>query len=224
MELRPNPFLKGEVILKDGTIRNGGIQLNDSAFRIRFKDSAKQKKSVKIDYKTVEKIIINIDSLNPREFYYKKTTKNKFYSFVELLQTGSVDLYKSSRNNLNLFYEGIDRRTTLEWMSHLRNTSPDIANFDNSRTVKLNGQNVILPTPARRNTQFAYIEIEFPVYLLHKKNTKKLFFLYSNKNLKEFTLENLNNCPKLVEKIQSKEFRKRDIAEIVEYYNENCGE
>lgn len=44
------------------------------------------------------------------------------------------------------------------------------------------------------------------------------------KNFKKAASEYFNDCSELVEKIQSKEFRKRDIVEIVEYYNGNCTE
>ena len=143
LELRPNPFLKGTIILKDGTIKDGGIRLNGSAFRIRFKDSVKQKKSEKIDYKTVEKIVINFDSINFREFYYKKTTKNKFYSFVELLQSGNIDFYKDLSKNYSPFYEGIDRRTTREWMNDVRSKNPDIPLSENQLQEKNFEKNII---------------------------------------------------------------------------------
>lgn len=43
-------------------------------------------------------------------------------------------------------------------------------------------------------------------------------------NFKKIASNYFKDCPKLVKKIQSKEFRKRDIVEVVEYYNDNCGE
>lgn len=44
------------------------------------------------------------------------------------------------------------------------------------------------------------------------------------KNFKKAASEYFKDCSELVKKIQSKEFRKRDVVDIVEYYNENCGE
>ncbi|MFB6317084.1 hypothetical protein [Saccharicrinis sp. FJH54] len=43
------------------------------------------------------------------------------------------------------------------------------------------------------------------------------FYRYK-KELKEF----LNDCPELCEKIDNKELKKRDLEEIVRFYNENC--
>lgn len=42
------------------------------------------------------------------------------------------------------------------------------------------------------------------------------------KNFKKAASEYFKGCSELVKKIQSKEYRKRDVVEIVEYYNENC--
>jgi len=43
-----------------------------------------------------------------------------------------------------------------------------------------------------------------------------------NKNFKKAASDYFKDCIMLVSKIQSKEFKKRDIVEIVEFYNENC--
>lgn len=39
---------------------------------------------------------------------------------------------------------------------------------------------------------------------------------------KKNTLEFFKDCPLLVEKIKSKEFKEKDLKEIVEFYNDNC--
>ncbi len=43
------------------------------------------------------------------------------------------------------------------------------------------------------------------------------------KNFKKVVQESLEECPSLVEKVESGEFKRRDIVEMVEFYNENCG-
>ena len=43
-----------------------------------------------------------------------------------------------------------------------------------------------------------------------------------SKNFKEAASDYFKDCTTLVGKIQSKELKKRDIVEIVEFYNENC--
>ncbi len=43
-----------------------------------------------------------------------------------------------------------------------------------------------------------------------------------SKNFKKSASEYFKDCSELVNKIQSKEFKKRNIVDIVEFYNENC--
>ncbi|MCF6280409.1 MAG: hypothetical protein L3J14_08690 [Flavobacteriaceae bacterium] len=45
-----------------------------------------------------------------------------------------------------------------------------------------------------------------------------------SKNFKKAASEYFSDCPKLVWMIKNKELKKRDIVEIVDYYNKNCGE
>lgn len=64
-------------------------------------------------------------------------------------------------------------------------------------------------------------------YYVSKDNNESVTHLGSkgsifSKNFKKAATEYFKNCPKLVQKIQDKEYKKRDIVEIVEYYNENC--
>ncbi|MDY7394176.1 hypothetical protein UMM65_02905 [Aureibaculum sp. 2210JD6-5] len=43
-----------------------------------------------------------------------------------------------------------------------------------------------------------------------------------DKNIINEAIEYFKDCPELVKKIQAREYKKRDIVEIVEYYNEHC--
>ncbi|MCF6280406.1 MAG: hypothetical protein L3J14_08675 [Flavobacteriaceae bacterium] len=43
-------------------------------------------------------------------------------------------------------------------------------------------------------------------------------------NFKKSASKYFKDCPKLVKKIESKKFRRRDIEDIVNFYNKNCGE
>jgi hypothetical protein len=92
LELRYNPFIKCSIVLKNNDTLNGYVRLNDSPFDIRIMDSLEQRKSKKVDFKTVEKII-NRSSNKLREFYYKHTNLNKFHSFVELIHLDVINIY-----------------------------------------------------------------------------------------------------------------------------------
>lgn len=43
-----------------------------------------------------------------------------------------------------------------------------------------------------------------------------------SKNFKKAASEYFKDCPSLVEKIKTKEFKKRDLKTIIDYYNEDC--
>jgi hypothetical protein len=45
---------------------------------------------------------------------------------------------------------------------------------------------------------------------------------FANSNLKSVGLEFFKDCPKLVEKIENKEFKKSQVEDVVKYYNSNC--
>ena len=64
-------------------------------------------------------------------------------------------------------------------------------------------------------------------YYVSRDNESTVFHLgskgtYFSKNFKKAASTYFKDCPKLVTKIQNKELKKRDIVEIVEFYNENC--
>ena len=63
-------------------------------------------------------------------------------------------------------------------------------------------------------------------YYVKRSNQQNATHLASNelfsKNFKKAASEFFSDCPLLVEKLQTKEFNKKDIKEIVTFYNENC--
>lgn len=209
LELRNNPYLKGEIILINGEIKNGFIKLDGSAFSIKYKESEDQKNSDKIDYKNIDKIVINSNLSTRREFYYKKTDADKFNKFVELIYSNNFDVYIYSPDNLSLFYSGVDRSNVMDFLN-------------GSGFPIVNGHNVIW------TKRYSISKIKENLskaknikYLLYKKDSEKLNFIYSNKKLNEFAIENFKDCPELILKIENKELILDDIVEIVDLYN-NC--
>jgi hypothetical protein len=57
---------------------------------------------------------------------------------------------------------------------------------------------------------------------LLKMGSENMFF-YHNINFKKDIPVFLNKCPELVKMIQDKVYLKKDIEEIVTYYNAKCG-
>jgi hypothetical protein len=63
-------------------------------------------------------------------------------------------------------------------------------------------------------------------YYLRKKDDKSVTHITStslfSKNFKKTAAKYFEDCPSLVEKIENKEYRKRDIRAIIEFYNSKC--
>jgi len=230
-DMRPNPFLKSSIILKNGDSIHGYTRLASSAFDVRFKDSLKQRREKKIKYKEVEKITTYIDPLNPRKFYFKHTDEDKFLHFVELIHTDTINIYNGASNDLNLFYadSGVDRRTGQEWMADSRNLI-HINTFNNpnfSETVTLNYQSSYGYFYKNLYAPNFHIEIERIDYFLQKNNRDKLILVGANgnfmyKNFKKSASKYFEDCPSLVEKIFNKEYELDQLPEVIEYYKSNC--
>lgn len=224
LELRINPYLNGEIILLNGEIRNGFIKLDGSAFNIKFKENEDQKKIDKIDYKNVDKIVLNPNLSNSREFFYKKTDADKFNKFVELIYSKNLDVYIYSPDDLSLFYSNVDRSNVVDWLSYERSESSRIKAEANRLNDLKNGTNSANYFNHTKPINYSKIKEKLSKaknikYLLHKKDSEKLNFIYSNKNLKEFAIENFRDCPDLILKIDIKELILDDIVEIVDLYS-----
>ena len=221
LDLRSNPYLKGEIILLNGEIKNGFIKLDGSAFSVKFKESENQKNLHKIDYKNVDKIVLNPNLSNRREFYYKKTDADKFNKFVELVYSNNLQVYIYSPDNLSLFYSGIERSNVADWLNYERSESSRIKAEANNRLNDLkNGTNLNHTKPINYSEIKATLSKAKNIkYLLYKKDSEKLNFINSNKNLNEFAIENFKDCPNLILKIEHKELILDDIVEIVDLYN-----
>jgi len=213
-ELRPNPYAMGHIILKKGnTTLKGYIKLNHSEWDVRFKDSIKQRKSRKVKYKNIAKIIIDTDSSNPREFYYMKSNRTKFLNFVEKVYSNKISIYTKSSDELSAFYAGFDRRTAHEWMNDMRYETSTHSSFNFFGSFNMN---------------FG-IDIEIPStdYFLLKEGEQKIIYIGTEGNLirkgfKKFAIAYFNDCSILVEKLENKEYELLNLPEVIEYYNNRC--
>ena len=225
LELRNNPFLKGNIVLNNGEIINGFIQLNGSAFDVKFKEIENNKKSNKIDYKNIERIIINSNSSNTREFYYKKTDANKFYKFVELIYSNVFEVYIYSEDNQSLFYSDVDRSNVTDWLNYEQQEASKVnSEINKLKDLKNGSANSIKPyykPSSYQNFKNNISKLKNIQFLISDKNSNKLIFINSNKKLLEFASANFNDCSKLISRIENKELKKEDIIEIVDFFN-NC--
>lgn len=224
-ELRNNPFLKGNIVLNNGEKINGFIQLNGSAFDVKFKEIENNKKSNKIDYKNIERIIINSNSSNTREFYYKKTDADKFYKFVELIYSNVFEVYIYSQDNQRLFYSDVDRSNVTDWLNYEQQEASKVnSEINKLKDVENSSANSIKPyykPSSYQNFKNNISKLKNIQFLISDKNSNKLIFINSNKKLLEFASANFNDCSKLISRIENKELKKEDIIEIVDFFN-NC--
>ena len=219
LELRKNPYLKGEIVLNDGVIKKGFIKLEFSAFRIRFKEDEEQEKAEKIKQETVNKIVLISDSSTRREFYYKNTNRAKIKEFVELIYSKNFEVYIFSPDNLSLFYGGVDRSNVLDWLSYSRG---DIQTFHSDSKKLAQGKSVDLSgTLSYSEIKENLAKIEDVKYLMSEVDSERLSYIDTNKILVEFAGQYFKDCPELISKIEEKELRKEDVIEIVDFY-ENC--
>lgn len=204
LEIRINPYIKGQIILKNDSIKSGFIKLDDSAFRVRFKKTKEQKSKDKIDFKNINKIILYSDASSDRVFFYKRTDSDKFLKFVELIYSGKYDAYIYSSNNLSLFYKDVDRSNASDFLSF--GTDIQHQQYYSVSEIKKNLARVVNPK-----------------YLLDTKKSEVLNFIYSNRTLRKNAKEYFKGCSDLIFKIENKELKLDDIFKIVDFYTNNCG-
>ena len=223
--LRPTPFLKSAIIFKNGDSINGYTRLASSAFSIKFKSSLNQKREKKIKYKEVEKIITFIDSIKPREFFYKHTDEDKFLHFVKLIHFDTINIYLGLSNDVDLYYSnsGIDRRTIQEINNTLIIKYPYLT--ENKAFIYSNSySNFYNTTLTNSGAHFEFKRFDF---FLEKHNQNKLILIgtkgnFMYKNFKKSASIFFEDCPKLVEKISNKEYKLDQLPEIIEFYKVNC--
>ncbi len=222
LKLHKKPYLKGTIELKSGEILKGFIKLKNSAFDVRFKETESQKKASKVKFKEIKEMITVEDSLYKRKFYYKKTDKSKFLSFVELIHKGKTDVYINNSIDLDLFYSKNKYISAEEWMQRMkddflfRNTN-HLEMFDNyfalNNSIGVAGGGLI--------------DVSKIDYFLYKSTDKTLIhigskgnFLY--KNFKKTASKYFEDCPELVEKIKLRKLKLKHLTEILNFYNINC--
>ena len=221
LELRENPYLKGEIILKSGEIKNGFVKLDGSAFSVKFKEIEQQKKPLKIDTDSIEKIVTNPNTSKSRQFYYKVTNENKFKKFVEFFYSNNFELYIYSVDNLSLFYSGVDRSNAMDVLNYERQQASRMKSLE--ELSRNDGKDVWM-----QKTNVSYSKIKENLskaknikYLLCKKDSEILNFIPSNKKLLDFATENFKDCNELIMKIKTKEFVLDDVVEIIDCFS-NC--
>ncbi len=209
---------KGEaiLILKDSTRVEGFGEISglSSNVSVKFKNDS-------LKYRTYShKEIIGLD-LKENEYYrmfrYKNTDKSKYPELLEIISNGKLSLYVKIFGNGILSKSPLSRRLD-EYFGVYGNTPDDF---------EIPGIN---SPPASNNfVNMAYLELEFDrvSYYIGHKGSDKAGFLFSSglpfsKGFKKAMKDKFMDCPSLIEKVENKEFKKKDIILAIYYYNSKC--
>lgn len=186
---------KISITLKDSTVINGfgRIKVDET---ILFKKTEDSKKEI-YDYKTVKKLIIHSDE-SDQEYEYKIVAGVGSIKLIEILKSGKVNLYQDYASGMLYgpnMTGGYGSNITDGYVS---NMTGDFGFTSYSKTtyyISVNGSDAVTD--------------------LRIGNT------YS-KRFKEIAKKYFKDCPDLLEKINSKFFKRYGIHSVVEYYNEKC--
>ena len=192
-ELRKTPFIKSEIILKDGSTKEGLLRLASSALSLRFKTTKKDKEE-KINYKKVERIITNPNTENQRVFQYLHHNYNKFLIFSELLYTDGISVYCSSKG-ISLFYSDYNRETIEErYSQHNQNIE--------EQYIQHNQKTDYSPTPN---------------HILIKENSV-LLKIEKNKRFLKKSKKYIRHCPILLKDMEQGKITLKDLPTFIKYY------
>ncbi|WP_424002127.1 hypothetical protein [Maribacter sp. IgM3_T14_3] len=199
------------LILKDSSRINGYGTISgiSSIMAIRFKnDTLKYKK-----YKAKDLIGIDILENNYyRQFRYKYKDSAKFPELLEIVSIDSLSLY------VRIYEGGV--------ISNSLSTEPAYVIGDiPKQTVRLsNGQEVEIG-----QSKNVYKEILFPRYSYYVGHGQSdhVYHLYTKglpfaTSFKKSMMDYFINCPRLIEKVEAKEFSNDDLLSVLEFYNRSC--
>ncbi len=220
LELRTTPNVKSEIFYKNGNKERGFIRMSSSVFKIKFKENLKGKER-KVDFKDVERIVVNPDSTNERVFQYLDNYKHKYKVFVELVHLDELNIYFGSSNELSLFYSDYDLSSATEWMDEMRNRQSILF----QKGLKLTEDEIPdLKDSYRkfydRKSMLRENDISFNYYLAKSDNI--LIPVEKYRLFKKKYLQYIGDCPKFIEAYENEEVNLNSLPVFVEYYKETC--
>ncbi len=166
--------------------------------KVQFKRT-KKTKSLKVAFKLLDSVVIHTEN---GDYLFKevKVENVKKPIVLEVLVMGKANLYGDTSYIV---------ATDFGMSNSVYSTNKGGYN-KNNKLIKITNNTTITTTN----------------FLLQMPGDEVPKFLPLNNplssNFKKTTTEIFKDCPSLVEKIQIEEFKKRDMVEIVQYYNQYC--
>ncbi len=186
------------IFFKNGTSQEGYV-FGDTSWELRF---SKELKGKKTKYQFEELDSLHITENNQLVSYHihkyrfgknQKKTKNLKYTKVQLIVDGPVQLYIQSLNY----------------------NTPTTTQFTRYPNGHINQKTVFLADYSQYSL------------FVKKPNEEKLFWLATPqaglaRNFKKASLEYFQDCPALVSKLESNEFKRKTAPQMIQFYNNNC--
>ncbi|WP_299103960.1 hypothetical protein [uncultured Tenacibaculum sp.] len=169
-----DPYRKATIVFKDGIEKTGEAKFI-SGDRIKFKETEKSK-AVKLNYETVDKIIISQTT-----YQYRTIKRKRKPNLFEIVRDGKLTVFSFTRDMPG---------------SH----SPGNSNMNFGESFEF------FYVARKGETQLTDLELD----RLSAKRFHKAATVY------------FKDCPLLVEKINTKEFKRDNFLEIADFYNNNC--
>lgn len=158
-------------------------------------------------------------NVNTIRFKKERKAKKQFFSFEEV---DTVKVYHDFEPTIYVLVNIQDKSNSkvLEMARAGKNVVyfRDISQgYTAPMATPIAGGTIMMSGGGFYNTKYSYVR---------KTNEEKAVFLGSSnwmsKNFKNAASNFFSDCPELVEKIETKKFKKRDLKEIIEFYNTDC--
>lgn len=195
-----NKYKNATIYFRDGTVKEGLGKITLLDDKIKFKANKKADKEI-YDYRELDKITFKEkkeDKTYQYKIFKKKNVKKPQYPLLEIEVIGNFSLFSK---------EVTYTASTPGFGGH---------------SFSVGGNSFSTPATGGFNYSNTY-----KVYYITKKNSDEVYFIFDKKILGGKFIKSarkyFEDCPLLVEKINSKEFKRNDIIEIIEFYNKNCG-
>lgn len=218
------------LILKDSTRISGEAEISGihSIVTVKFKNDTLKWKGYK------SKDLIGVDILENnyfRKFRYKHVDGSKFEDIVEIVSIDSLSLYVR-------VYEGsvVDKFNTSYDLSFADSAPKGLDAIDPFSYYKsdynhnIPNFNLLLPdgNSVRLGPYRGSLVVNFPRYSYYvgHGNSDQIETLYTrglpfSKSFKKSMKNYFKDCPELLERIENEEFTKKNISEILSFYNCN---
>ena len=222
-------FTNARITLNDGTVKKGLAKIIDLQLGVKFKEKKGAEKEF-FDFKEIKSIsIVEMGDVVNYEVKYKtkKTTPianntNDDDDDDDDDDDWGNDEYDNVRMPY-LFEVVIKGKVSLYAIYHYQNPAMTVNNMTTLNGIKTTDVSTPYVLLKDKNAYGTSI-----TYYLSKENedyVTTIAYIKSinvGKSFEKKAIEYFSDCPELVQKIKAKVFRKRDIEEIVKYYNSNC--